>query len=154
MLLANFARAAAATASGATSSCKISEKASLSGTCGLVAMTSAQHAEGRQFDPGQVYFSRSNRGGALARSLARSLHTVQTFSLAPQRANVVARTPRKRRPASHRASLVAKARSQASSGATSRKPYPRSPMYLRNHFAPHPKPRNEQTASTISFLIS
>ena len=24
-------------------------------TCGLVAMTSAQHAEGRQFDPGQVY---------------------------------------------------------------------------------------------------
>ena len=27
----------------------------LSGTCGLVAMTSAQHAEGRQFDPGQVY---------------------------------------------------------------------------------------------------
>ena len=26
------------------------------GTCGLVAMTSAPHAEGRQFDPGQVYF--------------------------------------------------------------------------------------------------
>ena len=26
-------------------------------TCGLVAMTSASHAEGRQFDPGQVYFS-------------------------------------------------------------------------------------------------
>ena len=25
------------------------------GTCGLVAMTSAQHAEGRQFNPGQVY---------------------------------------------------------------------------------------------------
>ena len=25
-------------------------------TCGLVAMTSASHAEGRQFDPGQVYF--------------------------------------------------------------------------------------------------
>ena len=24
-------------------------------TCGLVAMTSAPHAEGRQFDPGQVY---------------------------------------------------------------------------------------------------
>ena len=24
-------------------------------TCGLVAMTSVQHAEGRQFDPGQVY---------------------------------------------------------------------------------------------------
>ena len=24
-------------------------------TCGLVAMTSAQHAEGRQFDPGRVY---------------------------------------------------------------------------------------------------
>ena len=30
-------------------------------TCGLVAMTSASHAEGRQFDPGQVYFSISNR---------------------------------------------------------------------------------------------
>ena len=26
----------------------------LKGTCGLVAMTSASHAEGRQFDPGQV----------------------------------------------------------------------------------------------------
>ena len=25
-------------------------------TCGLVAMTSASHAEGRQFDPGQVYY--------------------------------------------------------------------------------------------------
>ena len=30
-------------------------------TCGLVAMTSAPHAEGRQFDPGQVYFSISIR---------------------------------------------------------------------------------------------
>ena len=27
------------------------------GTCGLVAMTSASHAEGRHFDPGQVYFA-------------------------------------------------------------------------------------------------
>ena len=27
-------------------------------TCGLVAMTSASHAEGRQFDPGQVYLHR------------------------------------------------------------------------------------------------
>ena len=26
------------------------------GTSGLVAMTSASHAEGRQFDPGLVYF--------------------------------------------------------------------------------------------------
>ena len=32
----------------------LSEKHS---TCGLVAMTSASHAEGRQFDPGQVYLS-------------------------------------------------------------------------------------------------
>ena len=31
-----------------------------SGTCGLVAMTSASHAEGRQFDPGQVYLNLSN----------------------------------------------------------------------------------------------
>ena len=29
----------------------------LPSTCGLVAMTSASHAEGRQFDPGQVYFT-------------------------------------------------------------------------------------------------
>ena len=29
-------------------------------TCGLVAMTSASHAEGRQFDPGQVYFFHSS----------------------------------------------------------------------------------------------
>ena len=28
----------------------------LNGTSGLVAMTSASHAEGRQFDPGLVYF--------------------------------------------------------------------------------------------------
>ncbi len=28
---------------------------SIQGTRGLVAMTSAQHAEGRQFDPGRVY---------------------------------------------------------------------------------------------------
>ena len=33
------------------------------GTCGLVAMTSAQHAEGRQFEPGQVYFHRFHRDG-------------------------------------------------------------------------------------------
>ena len=31
------------------------------GACGLVAMTSASHAEGRQFDPGQVYLSLSIR---------------------------------------------------------------------------------------------
>ena len=30
-------------------------------TCGLVAMTSASHAEGRQFDPGQVYCSDPRR---------------------------------------------------------------------------------------------
>ena len=32
----------------------VSHPLSMRGTCGLVAMTSAQHAEGRQFDPGQV----------------------------------------------------------------------------------------------------
>ena len=32
-----------------------SDNASSQSTCGLVAMTSASHAEGRQFDPGQVY---------------------------------------------------------------------------------------------------
>ena len=30
-------------------------------TCGLVAMTSASHAEGRQFDPGQVYVQNANK---------------------------------------------------------------------------------------------
>ena len=33
------------------------------GTCGLVAMTSASRAEGRQFDPGQVYFHTSKVSG-------------------------------------------------------------------------------------------
>ena len=32
----------------------------LNGTSGLVAMTSASHAEGRQFDPGLVYFAASS----------------------------------------------------------------------------------------------
>ena len=36
----------------------------LRSTCGLVAMTSASHAEDRQFDPGQVYFATCN-GGAM-----------------------------------------------------------------------------------------
>ena len=30
----------------------------IASTCGLVAMTSASHAEGRQFDPGQVYLEK------------------------------------------------------------------------------------------------
>ena len=33
----------------------LTEAVDSQGTCGLVAMTSASHAEGRQFDPGQVY---------------------------------------------------------------------------------------------------
>ena len=37
-------------------------------TCGLVAMASASHAEGRQFDPGQVYKWDTVRG---TESLAR-----------------------------------------------------------------------------------
>ena len=32
------------------------------GTRGLVAMTSAQHAEGRQFDPGRVYLAALRNG--------------------------------------------------------------------------------------------
>ena len=36
-----------------------------SSTCGLVAMTSAPHAEGRQFDPGQVYFWVANNNETL-----------------------------------------------------------------------------------------
>jgi hypothetical protein len=38
-------------------------------TCGLVAMTSAPHAEGRQFDPGQVYFYISTRFASQQASL-------------------------------------------------------------------------------------
>ena len=34
---------------------KLHSKIDSQSTCGLVAMTSAAHAEGRQFDPGQVY---------------------------------------------------------------------------------------------------
>ena len=33
----------------------VAEKDLVHSTCGLVAMTSAQHAEGRKFDTGQVY---------------------------------------------------------------------------------------------------
>ena len=35
-------------------------------TCGLVAMTSASHAEGRQFDPGQVYLVDARVPGCMA----------------------------------------------------------------------------------------
>ena len=35
--------------------CALGQQHGLRSTCGLVAMTSASHAEGRQFDPGQVY---------------------------------------------------------------------------------------------------
>jgi hypothetical protein len=37
-------------------------RSKLRSTCGLVAMTSASHAEGRQFDPGQVYFASCGAG--------------------------------------------------------------------------------------------
>ena len=46
------------------------------GTCGLVAMTSAQHAEGRQFDPGQVYCL-----GARRNSLRCKLRDAKRFPL-------------------------------------------------------------------------
>jgi hypothetical protein len=36
---------------------KLAINAYIMRTCGLVAMTSVSHAEGRQFDPGQVYFT-------------------------------------------------------------------------------------------------
>ncbi len=38
-------------------------------TCGLVAMTSASHAKGRQFDPGHVYLY--EHGGIISKSAAR-----------------------------------------------------------------------------------
>jgi hypothetical protein len=41
--------------------------AEVSSTCGLVAMTSASHAEGRQFDPGQVYLcSHTSHSGTIS----------------------------------------------------------------------------------------
>ena len=40
-------------------------------TCGLVAMTSAQHAEGRPFDPGQVYDAVIG-GSSASRAFCRS----------------------------------------------------------------------------------
>ena len=39
---------------------RLSIQGTCQSTCGLVAMTSASHAEGRQFDPGQVYFFHSS----------------------------------------------------------------------------------------------
>ena len=42
---------------GPIQACHIVPVGKHQGTCGLVAMTSASHAEGRQFDPGQVYAS-------------------------------------------------------------------------------------------------
>ena len=45
-------------------------------TCGLVAMTSAQHAEGRQLDPGQVYAATAScPAGSL---LGRRSHHIQS----------------------------------------------------------------------------
>ena len=57
------------------------QPASHNGTCGLVAMTSAAHAEGRQFDPGQVYiprkcgdpFQKSHHGEIMTLGVATSL---------------------------------------------------------------------------------
>ena len=37
-------------------------------TCGLVAMTSASYAEGRQLDPGQVYFDVPTSGASSVRT--------------------------------------------------------------------------------------
>ena len=49
------------------------------GTCGLVAMTSAQHAEGRQFDPGQVYCLATRN---LASAASRQAQTA--FAVTPE----------------------------------------------------------------------
>ena len=48
-------------------------------TCGLVVMTSASHAEGRQFDPGQVYswYKRNDRNSACLAWLEKQLATLQ-----------------------------------------------------------------------------
>ena len=58
-------------------------------TCGLVAMTSASHAEGRQFEPGQVYLLRPLylgradqrfRGSLCACHVARLEPSLRAFS--------------------------------------------------------------------------
>ena len=51
-----------------------------SSTCGLVAMTSAPHAECRQFDPGQVYFSEGLQDDRRAGRKV-TLHTLQITPL-------------------------------------------------------------------------
>ena len=46
-------------------------------TCGLVAMTSASHDEGRQFDPGQVYVEPAPTNTLVARMAWGFMHTVR-----------------------------------------------------------------------------
>ena len=43
------------------------------GTSGLMAMTSASHAEGRQFDPGLVYFTLYYAAACIALAFAHAL---------------------------------------------------------------------------------
>ena len=51
---------------------------SFHGTSGLVAMTSASHAEGRQFDPGLVYFSKKCMFASSWYTQPNTLHSTQT----------------------------------------------------------------------------
>ena len=60
-------------------------------TCGLVAMTSAPHAEGRQFDPGQVYRSTTNQYTCVSsRKLLATKYTARlhVMSLCASRSSV------------------------------------------------------------------
>ena len=50
-------------------------------TCGLVAMTSASHAEGRQFDPGQVYIWHSDVQHSIPPFTSRSRLAIRYRSL-------------------------------------------------------------------------
>ena len=98
-----------------------------SSTCGLLAMTPASHAEGRQFDPGQVYFpsravsrtrSRNRLGGAAGIEptqknpigLANSTPCVPAHhphpTPAPRRRPYAAQRPPARRGARRHAALV------------------------------------------------
>ena len=53
------------------------QKTTIRSTCGLVAMTSASHAEGRQFDPGLVYALR-----LVPKALATAAFTTDEFNQA------------------------------------------------------------------------
>ena len=58
------------------------------GTCGLVAMTPASHAEGRQFDPGQVYLENLHTPGCPNIFFGRGTQTKMRVEVATIKASL------------------------------------------------------------------